>query len=78
MQPFAQNLITHYDTEMKPTLRNTLSLIRNLVVAVVIFAALYYFYLFFAYDLNPNFVQIDQCKRYDGIWNAETKRCSLK
>ena len=48
-----------------------------IIGTLFVLAFFYYFFLFFAYDLNPDFLKIRQCERYNGTWNGETRNCTL-
>ena len=50
----------------------------NVIIWLLVLAAIYHFFLFFAYDLNPNYLQMHNCKQVDGTWDGTTKRCMLR
>jgi len=46
------------------------------VLAFVALTVIYYFFLFFAYDMNPSFIRMHRCAQNGGTWDAQQNTCN--
>ena len=51
--------------------------IKWLAIGIIAVTFLNYFFLFFAYDLNPHFIQMHDCEKQHGTWNSELNACEV-
>ena len=47
-------------------------------IGTIIVTILYYFFLFFAYDMNKDFIRMHQCDKKGGAYIPENRGCDLQ
>ena len=63
--------------KLKKTLIQFIATIKWLVIGIIAVTFLNYFFMFFAYDMNPLFIHMHDCKKQNGTWNPELNACEV-
>jgi len=59
-------------------LKHIRSIISIMFIGTIIVTILYYFFLFFAYDMNKDFIRMHQCDKKGGAYIPENRGCDLQ
>ena len=55
--------------------RSIITTIKWVALSLIALTLMYYFFLFFAYDMNPSFIHMHHCAQNGGTWDAQHNLC---